>query len=50
MTTEQYKRDFEAWYFAQFGNGIGLNFDEDGYENETINAMWIGFCAGRMTA
>jgi len=47
---EKMKFYFERWYVAQFGNGIALKFIEDeGYENETVNNLWIGFCAGRMT-
>ncbi len=49
-STEKLRADFEYWYFAQFNNGIGLNFTDEGYENETVNALWIGFCAGRLTA
>lgn len=48
------KNDFENWYFQQFGNGEGLYFisngDDAGYKTAEINCLWIGFCAGRLTA
>lgn len=50
MDIEKLRKDFEDWYFSQFNNGIALEFLCDGYENQTVNALWIGFCAGRMTA
>ncbi|MBS3796699.1 hypothetical protein [Pseudoalteromonas sp. BDTF-M6] len=46
------KHKFERWIITQFGEHIKrklADFDiEDGYHDETINAMWIGFCAGMM--
>ncbi len=53
-TVTSLQSDFESWYFAQFGNGAGLNFISNGidagYERTEINCLWIGFCAGRLTA
>jgi len=44
------RKIFEVWVLEQFGkNGkvmLGNFHEEDGYSDETINAMWIGFNAG----
>ena len=44
------RKIFEVWVLEQFGkNGkvmLGNFHEEDGYEDQTINAMWIGFNAG----
>ncbi len=44
------KEQFEVWIKTQFGDRITpklLEFDiEDGYADEVINAMWVGFNAG----
>jgi len=44
------KQVFEEWLIHQMGTHVMPmlnNFDiEDGYHDETINAMWIGFNAG----
>ena len=54
MNTEKLKTEFEKWYFKQFGNGAALKFitigEDSGYENTHVNCLWIGFCAGRLTA
>tara|TARA_Y100001968_G_scaffold158062_1_gene144402 strand:- start:4537 stop:4716 length:180 start_codon:yes stop_codon:yes gene_type:complete len=44
------KQDFEIWILSSipdFDESLLLNFDKkDGYtESETVNAMWVGFCA-----
>ena len=48
------KVKFEVWATAQFGYNINIKlkqFDiEDGYQDPTINAMWIGFNAGLLQA
>ena len=40
---------FEQWIVSQF-SGIDLQmlkgFDENGYRDDTINAMWVAFNAG----
>lgn len=55
MCTDDLKKLFESWVSAQFKNGAAMlaacSFDEeDGYSCETINSMWIGFCAGHFLA
>lgn len=44
------KKLFESWVICQFGENIKIKLEpfhsEDGYLDETINAMWIGFNAG----
>jgi hypothetical protein len=44
------KELFEVWIVKQMGNHVKplLNdfHKEDGYTDQTINAMWIGFNAG----
>ena len=41
---------FEQWLICQFGEGIKSRialFDiKEGYADETINTLWIGFSAG----
>ena len=41
------KELFEKWAVSHFGKHLEAlfkNFDkEDGYQDETLNAMWIGF-------
>ncbi|MCJ0814930.1 hypothetical protein [Vibrio vulnificus] len=48
------KQKFETWIISQFGKHIEnklAQFDEeDGYHDEVINAMWIGFNAGLLLA
>ncbi|WP_158683778.1 hypothetical protein [Pseudoalteromonas sp. T1lg22] len=48
------KPKFERWALQQFGSQIQsrlAGFDiEDGYHDELINAMWIGFNAGLLLA
>ncbi|MFA6063861.1 MAG: hypothetical protein WC736_14840 [Gallionella sp.] len=47
---EYLKSQFEEWLPRQFGTHIKdkmKGFDEeDGYHDQMINAMWIGFNAG----
>ena len=46
------KEKFEEWVVKQFGEKakLMLAYDENGYEDHTINAMWIGFNAGYVLA
>ncbi len=47
------KEKFEEWLVKQFGKGMIklLEYDEKkGYEDQTVNAMWIGFNAGYVLA
>ncbi len=40
---------FEEWVVKQFGKNAKLLLDydkEDGYTDQDINSMWIGFNAG----
>lgn len=41
---------FEQWLICQFGEGIKARiaqFDiKEGYADETINTLWVGFSAG----
>ena len=41
------KEKFEEWIIRQFGPEAKVlldeGFNENGYVDETINAMWIGF-------
>ncbi len=44
------KKVFEKWIIKKMGNHVKqllIDFDEeDGYADQTVNAMWIGFNAG----
>ncbi len=44
------KTTFETWMVKQFGNAIKRLLEdfheEDGYADQNINGMWIGFNAG----
>lgn len=44
------KKIFEEWIVKQFGDHIKDKLkdfhNEDGYADQTINGMWIGFNAG----
>ncbi len=49
------KKLFESWVKARFKNGqamlSGCTFCEnEGYNCDTINGMWVGFCAGYFLA
>ena len=47
------KDKFEEWLVAQFGKNMKelLAYDEkDGYQDHTVNSMWIGFNAGYVLA
>jgi len=40
---------FEKWAVFQFGDGMKYRFlfdRKDGYKDEDVNALWVGFCAG----
>lgn len=49
---KKYKRHqnlFEAWVKAQFKDralDLTEREDGDGYVDDTINTLWVGFCAG----
>ncbi len=47
---EKRKELFEEWITNQFGVSTVLRLedfhDEDGYTDQTINAVWLGFNAG----
>lgn len=47
---EDYKRllpIFKEWFYLQFGMNITCKFDEtNGFADENINVLWIGFCGG----
>jgi hypothetical protein len=51
---ESTKVKFETWIKANFGDNISPRLEEfdieDGYQDQTINAMWIGFNAGLLLA
>lgn len=44
------KKIFEEWIIKQMGDHVKPLLekfhDEDGYADQTINAMWLGFNAG----
>ena len=48
------KSKFEEWVVTQFGDHIKKSLvdfhEEDGYHDQIINAMWIGFNAGAALA
>jgi len=44
------KNLFEEWLTKQMGDHVKKYFvefhNDDGYSDQVINAMWLGFCAG----
>ena len=54
IDVEKRKRAFEFWMSEQFGSNIKpqlTNFHfEDGYADQNINAIWIGFNGGILMA
>jgi hypothetical protein len=49
-TIKKMKKCFEVWIVLQLGDKIRkelLSFDlEDGYTDQIVNAMWVGFNGG----
>lgn len=43
---EKLLRLFREWFQLQFNMQITCDFGEDGFDDDDINALWIGFCAG----